>query len=171
MTKSTNQLSFIDIENDFTEEEEEMFKVQTPFRGDVGTTATSIRGFKGKPSNYLTEALVSGTASVDAQIIKKYQEGMPVIRLVKQYGMSTATLYRILDQHNIPLRGGRNQYTNPDDVITQSMYPVEPIDLPTEALSAKLPPIENYITIRIPREELAKGGTFTIKFDLEGENN
>lgn len=152
MTNS-NKLSLIDIENDFTEEEESVF---APKRS-VGTNVVG-----------LTDAL-NATPTFEESIIKKYQAGMPVIRLTKQYGMSTATLYKILDTHNVRLRGARNQYTNPDTEAVKSSAPVA-FPAPTP-VAEESPKPEHILTIHIPKDELAKGGTFTIKLDFEGESN
>lgn len=75
--------NLFDFENDFTEEEEAVF-------------ASKQTAVAAQP--------VSQMPTLEEGIVLKYKAGVPVIKLLETYGLSTGRLYDILKSSNTPLR-------------------------------------------------------------------
>lgn len=154
MTKQTNQLSLIDIENDFTEEEESMFATKKTIKKNL------------QPGLSESNVTVPQMPTMEESIVAKYQAGMPVTRLMRQYGMSTTIMYKILNKYGVPLRGARNQYTNPD-AGSASTTTTAVVVAPVTKIVEEGVEVSRTIVINIPKS----AESITLTLNMEGEHN
>lgn len=74
----------IDLENDFTEEEEAVFQVTT-------------------------ETENTSQLNLEESVVKKYRGGMTIVQIAKDHDISVGKIYDILARHNVTLRKGRSK--------------------------------------------------------------
>ncbi|WP_226803050.1 hypothetical protein, partial [Collinsella aerofaciens] len=96
------QLSFIDIEKDFIEDEEELF---LPKKKPTESQETE------------EETDIPLPLTLDEIVAKQYKEGKTLKEITKANGISYGKVYEILNRLNIPLRHGRYSSSKSGDRI------------------------------------------------------
>lgn len=103
---SKKNMQYIDVANDFTEEEEAVFKPAV-------AVAEPAKG--AKPEK--TEAVGS---SLDSHVAAQYRAGMNLKDICKSNNISAGKVYGILARMDVPLRSGRYKTASGDRLATMT---------------------------------------------------
>lgn len=102
---SKKNMQYIDVANDFTEEEEAVFK-------PVSATAVAEQPEPMKPK--------AVDSSLDAHVAAQYRAGMNLKDISKANNISAGKIYGILARMDVPLRSGRYKTASGDRLATMT---------------------------------------------------
>ena len=107
--------NLFDLDNDFTEEEEDVFT--------TGVQQGKVTMLVAKTGQGKSRIITNPLPTLEEGLIAKYKAGVPVAILMKVYGLSTGRLYDILRTNNVELRGSSNHVgsTKPANILKKAI--------------------------------------------------